>query len=189
MRRGSNSRPRQSKAVMTNTERLAAAVRTVPDFPQPGIQFRDITPILADADLLALCLESLAEPFRSAGITKVVAIESRGFIFGGMLARAFGAGFVPHRKSGKLPWHTLAESYELEYGTASIEMHSDAVQRGDRVLIHDDVIATGGTANAARRLVQEAGAEVAGFSFVVALLELGGMKRIGDSNIHALLQF
>lgn len=169
---------------------LAAAVRTIPDFPQPGIQFKDITPILADAHLLRQAVDGLAEPWRNHGITKVIGIESRGFILGAMLADELGAGFVPVRKQGKLPFTTIRETYELEYGTDTIEMHIDAVSERDLVLIHDDVIATGGTAAAAHRLTRFAGARVAGFSFLVELSFLDGRMRLpADSDIHTLLSY
>lgn len=175
---------------MDSADRLRAAVRNVPDFPSPGIQFKDITPILADRDLLNEAVEALAAPFLDAGVTKVVGIEARGFILGSPLARRLGAGFIPVRKKGKLPYRTHREDYELEYGTDSVEMHVDAVVEGDLVLIHDDVIATGGTAAASWRLMQEAGADVVGFSFLVELGFLSGRDLLADSvPIHSVLQF
>ena len=171
-------------------ESLAAAVRTIADFPEPGIQFKDITPILADATLLRQAVKGLAEPWKHAGITKVIGIESRGFILGAMLADELNAGFVPVRKQGKLPFTTIRESYELEYGTDTIEMHIDAVSENDRVLIHDDVIATGGTAAATHRLAQFAGARVVGFSFLIELGFLDGRVRLPvDTDFHALLSY
>ena len=171
-------------------ERLRAAVRNIPDFPSPGIQFKDITPILGDRELLGTAIESLAEPFMESGVTMVVGIEARGFILGAPLARRLGAGFVPVRKEGKLPYRTHVERYDLEYGTDCVEMHVDAVGERDRVLIHDDVIATGGTAAASWRLIQEAGAEVVGFSFLVELGFLSGRGLLTDGlPIHSVLKF
>ncbi|MEM6337289.1 MAG: adenine phosphoribosyltransferase [Bacteroidota bacterium] len=159
---------------------LAAAVRTIPDFPSPGIQFKDITPILADPALLQRSVEALVKPYFDQGITKVIGIESRGFIFGAMMAERLRAGFVPVRKAGKLPAETIAESYDLEYGSATIELHVDAIQPGEKVLIHDDVIATGGTAEAAARLVERSSGTVAGFSFLVELSFLDGRSRLAE---------
>ncbi|BBM71976.1 adenine phosphoribosyltransferase [Rhodothermus marinus] len=173
----------------TALETLKQAIRTVPDFPEPGIQFKDITPVLGHPELLRLAIEALLEPFQDQEITKVVGIESRGFILGGMLAHHLDAGFVPVRKKGKLPYQTLAESYQLEYGTDTIEMHIDAIEPGDRVLIHDDVIATGGTAEATIRLVERAGGEVVGCAFLIELTELQGRKRLPSHvPIHTVLQ-
>ncbi|GIV62000.1 MAG: adenine phosphoribosyltransferase [Rhodothermaceae bacterium] len=169
---------------------LREAVRTIPDFPEPGIQFKDITPIFADPALLKVAVEHLAAPFEGAGITRVVGIEARGFILGSMVARHLGAGFVPVRKAGKLPYRTLRETYDLEYGTDTIEMHIDALGPGDRVLIHDDVIATGGTAAATARLVRRAGGLVAGYTFLVELSFLEGRARLDDgAPIHAVLPY
>jgi adenine phosphoribosyltransferase len=169
---------------------IARAVRTIPDFPKPGIQFKDITPILADPVLLQHAVALLAAPFRAADITRVVGIEARGFILGGMLAHHLDAGFVPVRKLGKLPWHTVRETYALEYGTDTIEMHRDALRPGDRVLIHDDVIATGGTAAATHRLVQSTGAVVVGFAFLAELDVLNGRGVLGEGpQVESLLHF
>lgn len=171
-------------------DRLRSAVRTIPDFPSPGIQFKDITPILKDARLLAESIEALAEPFVGAGITKVAGIEARGFILGTSLARRLDAGFIPIRKKGKLPYETHAADYELEYGIDSVEMHVDAVEAHDVVLIHDDVIATGGTASATERLIRRAGARVLGFSFLVELSFLSGREALdGDAAIHSVLKY
>ncbi len=171
-------------------ERLEQAVRTVKDFPTPGIEFKDITPILADAELLRFSVHCLAAPYRRSGITKVVGIEARGFILGAMLADELNAGFVPIRKKGKLPFTTVRETYALEYGTDTIEMHIDAITDNDRVLIHDDVIATGGTAAATHRLVTFGGGLVVGYSFLVELNALGGRDLLENSiPIHALLQY
>jgi len=171
-------------------EALALSIRTVPDFPKPGIQFKDITPLLADVKLMRFAVDQLAQEWSDAGVTKVVGIESRGFILGSMLAQSLNVGFVPIRKKGKLPFTTLSETYALEYGTDTIEMHTDALTETDHVLIHDDVIATGGTAAAAHRLVESAGARVAGYSFLIELSFLGGRNVLPDtSRIHALITY
>lgn len=173
---------------MTDSARLLQAVRTVPDFPEVGVQFKDITPILADADLLLEAVDLLAQPYRDEGITKVVGIEARGFILGSLLARELGAGFVPIRKRGKLPYSTHEESYDLEYGTDVIAMHTDAVSSNDRVLIHDDVIATGGTASAAYRLVRHFNADAVGYSFLVELSFLNGREKLNPGvPVHVVL--
>ncbi len=157
---------------------LVNSIRTVPDFPSPGVQFKDISPLLADVALLTEAVGLLAEPFRLSGITKVAGIESRGFILGAMLAEFLGVGFIPIRKKGKLPWTTISESYSLEYGSDTIEMHSDALTPDDIVLIHDDVIATGGTAAAAGRLVSNCGATLAGYAFLIELRFLSGSAKL-----------
>ena len=169
---------------------LRAAVRTVADFPEPGIQFKDITPLLAAPSLLRYAVAELAAPFADAGLDAVVGIEARGFILGAMLADHLGVGFVPVRKAGKLPADTLAETYALEYGTDTVEMHADALAPAARVLVHDDVIATGGTAAAAARLVARAGADVVGYAFLVELAFLGGRDRLPAADtIHTLLDY
>lgn len=168
---------------------LEKAVRTIPDFPSAGIQFKDITPILNDPALLQLAVEALGAPFVDAGITKVVGIEARGFILGAMLAHHLGAGFVPVRKRGKLPYKTISVEYDLEYGSDVIEMHVDAVALGDRVLIHDDVIATGGTAAACYQLIDRIGADVVGYAFLMELGFLNGRAVLEDGlDVHAVLQ-
>ncbi|WP_424892464.1 adenine phosphoribosyltransferase [Streptomyces sp. XH2] len=170
---------------------LLAHIHDVPDYPKPGVMFKDITPLLADATAFAALTEALAEACGRHGATKVVGLEARGFILGAPAAVRAGVGFVPVRKAGKLPGATLAQAYELEYGTAEIEMHADAVGPGDRVLVIDDVLATGGTAEASVRLIRRAGAEVAG---VVVLMELGflpGRERLSgaleDAPLEALI--
>ncbi|WP_412060882.1 adenine phosphoribosyltransferase [Rubrivirga sp. IMCC45206] len=159
---------------------LAAALRTVPDFPSPGIQFKDLTPILADPGLFEELLTALAAPWDGAGVTHVVGIEARGYWFGAALAARLGAGFLPARKPGKLPGATLRETYALEYGEDAIELHADDLPAGAHVLVHDDVIATGGTAAAACRLVEAAGASVAGVSFAVEIAFLNGRQQLPD---------
>src|SRR5579863_8325074 len=145
-------------------------IRDIPDFPQAGVSFKDITPLLADAKAFAESVEALTHPFRGHPVDKVIGIEARGFIIAAPVALALGAGFVPVRKAGKLPWRVHAESYDLEYGSGTLEVHVDAVGPGDRVLIVDDVLATGGTAGAVARMVDHMGAEAVGYSFI---LELG----------------
>ncbi len=175
---------------MIESDRLREAVRNIPDFPSPGIQFKDITPILSDKDLLTQSVEALARPFLGAGVTKVLGIEARGFILGGMIARRLDAGFIPVRKKGKLPHTIVNADYELEYGADSIEMHADALGSSDTVLIHDDVIATGGTAAAAGRLVKESEARLAGFAFLIELAFLKGRAALeNDARIHSVLQY
>lgn len=164
-------------------------IRDVPDFPKPGIIFKDITPLLASPVALSAAVEGLAAPFRDAGITRVAAIESRGFIFGAPVAQLLGCGFVPIRKPGKLPCKTVRHEYALEYGSDCIEVHDDALSESDRVLIVDDVLATGGTAAAAVHLVEHFGASVAGVSLVVELKFLGGRSKLGRVPVHTLLAY
>ena len=169
---------------------LARFVRNVPDFPKPGIVFKDLTPMLADARAFAAAIEALIAPFRDAGIERVVGIEARGFIFGAAAAHALGAGFVPMRKPGKLPARTLGVDYALEYGKDRLEMHADALVRGERVLLVDDVLATGGTLAAAARLCEQAGASVVGAALVAEIGILGGRARwTSDTPLHAVLRF
>ncbi len=156
------------------TDKLLAALRTVPDFPEPGVRFKDASPILADAMLLREALAALQAPWEGERVTHVVGVEARGFLFGTMLAERLGTGFVMARKPGKLPAETVREEYALEYGADAVELHADAVRAGDRVLVHDDVVATGGTAAATARLVQQLGAEVVGLSFLIEIAALGG---------------
>lgn len=153
---------------------LKSHIRNIPDFPKPGIQFKDITPLLKNPDTLELTSQVLARPFRNSNIDHVVGLESRGFLFGTNLAQDLHAGFVPIRKPDKLPAETVSSSYELEYGVDTIEMHADALKEGDRVLIHDDLIATGGSAKAATELVEKLGAVVVGYSFIIELSALQG---------------
>ena len=176
-------------ATQTNDElerRVKTLIRDIPDYPKPGILFKDITPLLADPSAFAAATESMANAFMDAKISHIVAIESRGFILGGPVAQRLGAGFVPVRKPGKLPFETRNERYELEYGTDVLEIHADACAEGSRVLIVDDVLATGGTADAARRLVESLGATVVGFSFLIALSFLPGQKRLSGRRVNTL---
>ncbi|MHB8467710.1 MAG: adenine phosphoribosyltransferase [Acidimicrobiales bacterium] len=168
----------------TEHERLKDHIRDVRDFPRPGIVFKDVTPLLADAQAFAAAIDALASPFAGAAITKVVGIEARGFIFAGPVAVALGAGFVPVRKIGKLPSETEAATYELEYGSDTLEIHADAIGPGDRVLIVDDVIATGGTAAATVELVRRLGGSVVALAFLLELVALGGRARLADTDVE-----
>jgi adenine phosphoribosyltransferase len=171
-----------------NPAELERLVRDIPDFPKPGILFRDITPLLLEPAALRAAVDALAAPFRGAGIERVLGIESRGFIFGAPVALALGAGFALVRKPGKLPFDKFAASYALEYGDDRVEMHVDAVARGQRVLVVDDLIATGGTAAAAVKLARMAGGEVVGASFVIELTALGGAKAL-DVPCRAVIRY
>lgn len=157
---------------------IRAAIRTIPDYPKAGIQFRDVTTLLGDARAFRAAVDLMVHPWAGAKIDKVAGIEARGFILGGAVAHQLCIGFAPVRKRGKLPHQTLIEEYELEYGSDAVEIHIDAVEAGDRVLVVDDLIATGGTAEAAIRLLRRAGAEVLGAAFVIDLPDLGGARRI-----------
>ncbi|MBB6185488.1 adenine phosphoribosyltransferase [Oleiagrimonas soli] len=169
---------------------MNALIRDIPDFPKPGIVFKDITPLLADAAGLAQCTEALAEPWRGAGVQAVCGIEARGFIFGAALAQALGAGFVPVRKPGKLPADTVGVDYALEYGSDRLEVHRDAVRPGERVLLVDDVLATGGTLEASAELMRTLGAELCGASVVIELAFLQGRGRwTSDAPLHSLLRY
>lgn len=164
-------------------------MRDIPDFPEEGVVFKDITPVLADPGALAELIGSLADPFLNQGITKVAGIEARGFTLATPVARRLDAGFIPLRKPGKLPYDTVREEYDLEYGTDALEIHTDAVGDGEKVLLVDDVIATGGTAAAAIRLLRRVGAEVTGFSVFIELVFLGGADKIDGVPIHAILRY
>jgi adenine phosphoribosyltransferase len=168
---------------------LRSFIRDVPDFPKPGIIFKDITPLLQSPEALAHVIRSLVEPFRTEGITSVAAIESRGFIFGSCAAQALNAGFVPIRKPGKLPWTSRRYEYQLEYGTDALEMHNDALVASDRVLLIDDVLATGGTAAAASCLIRDSGATLVGAGMVIELSFLDGRKKLDNTTVHSLIQY
>jgi adenine phosphoribosyltransferase len=170
-------------------DELQRTIRDVHNFPKPGIVFKDVTPVLLDVKLFGRAVKRMAEPYRDARITRVVSIESRGFLFGAPIALELGAGLVPIRKPGKLPAATRRVEYALEYGTDALEMHHDAVQPGDRVLIVDDVLATGGTANAAAQLVAGTGAAVTGFTFLIELEFLKGRQRLQGRRVEALLHY
>lgn len=162
-------------------------IRDVPDFPTPGILFRDITPLLASPEAFHAAVVAMAAPYRSLRPDKVLGIEARGFMFGAPIARELGVGFVPVRKPGKLPRETLRATYGLEYGRDTLEIHRDAFRPGDRILIADDVLATGGTAEAAARLAEELGAELLGLSFFIELAALKGRERLAPRPAHAVL--
>lgn len=169
---------------------LRAAVRNVTDFPQPGVDFKDITPLLADPDLYGYCIDALVQPIQRYVIDKVVGIDARGFIFAAAVADRLKAGFIPIRKKGKLPWCTKGIAYDLEYGRNYIEMHEDAINPGDRVLLIDDVLATGGTAAAALQLIHNAGAIIVAASFLVELSSLKGRSKLPvDVPIESVLVY
>ena len=168
-------------------ESVKTTIRDVPDFPKPGILFKDITPVLARPDLMKGITDHFASRFGSAGVDAVVGMESRGFIFGTPLAIALNAAFVPARKPGKLPWKSIGYEYDLEYGTNRLEVHTDAVTPGQKVLIVDDLLATGGTAEATGKLVEQLGGEVVGYAFVIELGFLDGRAKLGDVPVDSLV--
>ena len=176
---------------MTETQSLdlASLVRDVPDFPKPGIVFKDIMPLLANAQAFHQAVEQLAEWAEPRKPDIVLGAEARGFITGGALADRLGAGFVPARKPGKLPWRTVSAKYALEYGFDALELHADAIGEGQRVLVHDDVLATGGTAAAKCELVQRLGGEVVGVLFLIELEFLHGRERLGAHDVHSLITY
>ena len=168
---------------------LKQHIRHVPDFPKSGILFYDITTLLRDADGFRMTVDMLSTPYIDQGIDVVVGIESRGFILGGAVAQRIGAGFIPIRKPGKLPAKALKEIYDLEYGKDALEIHADAVERGQRVLIVDDVLATGGTAAAATQLVRKLGGELHGLAFLIELLFLNGKTKLTGERVYSVLQY
>ena len=168
---------------------LKSKIRHVPDFPKPGILFYDVTTLLRDPDGFRMAIDSLATPYEDRGITAVVGIESRGFILGSAVADRLGAGFIPVRKIGKLPAECIRATYELEYGTDSLEMHRDAIEHGQRVLVIDDLLATGGTARATVDLVRQIGGDVEGLAFLIELVGLNGRAKLTGEKIHAVLQY
>ena len=168
---------------------LKALVRSIPDFPKEGILFRDITPLIGDADGFEALIQQMADVLREADVDVVVGPEARGFIFGAALAHALHAGFVPARKPGKLPYDTISYEYALEYGTDRLEIHADAIRPGQRVAIVDDLLATGGTALACARLVEKAGGTVVGFAFAIELTDLPGRAALADYPVHAILKY
>lgn len=170
-------------------ESIRALIREIPDYPKPGVLFYDITPVLGDGPAFSELLQRMVEPHRDAGITKVAGIEARGFTLAAPMARMLGAGFIPVRKPGKLPFETNRRTYDLEYGTDALEVHVDAAGPDDRVLLVDDVIATGGTATAASGLLRELGSEVVALSVFIELTFLSGRDRLGDLPLHALLEY
>ena len=177
------------EAPATLTSLVESRVRDIPDFPKPGVAFKDITPVLSDPVAFAAAIDGLAEQLDARGVDKVLGIEARGFIVAAPIAYRFGAGFVPVRKAGKLPFEVEREEYVLEYGSDLLEIHRDAVEPGERALIVDDVLATGGTAAAAIRLVERLGGEVAGLGFVIELGFLGGRGRLGTHPAASLVRY
>jgi adenine phosphoribosyltransferase len=170
---------------------IKSMIRTIPDYPNPGILFRDITTLIADPVGLRATIDGLVWPFLTSRIDHVVGIEARGFILGGAVAHELGRGFIPIRKKGKLPWTTIGLEYSLEYGVDVIEMHSDAIGAGDRILLVDDLVATGGTAEAAIQLIRCSGGDIVAAAFIVDLPDLGGAERLRrhDVNVHTLVSF
>ncbi|MDO5101764.1 MAG: adenine phosphoribosyltransferase [Lautropia sp.] len=170
---------------MTELEELKRHIRTIPDWPKAGVMFRDITPLLQDPRLLRNMIRVFVDRYREAGVTLVAGIDARGFIIGPLIAHQLGVGFVPVRKQGKLPFETVSASYELEYGTATVELHVDATKAGDRVLVVDDLIATGGTMLAAIDLLRKLGADVIEAAAIVDLYELGGANRLREAGVNS----
>ena len=168
---------------------LKQMIRSVPDFPKPGINFYDITTLLKDPNGLKATIDSLVMPYDAANVDVVVGIESRGFILGSAVAERIGAGFIPVRKAGKLPAKAIKEIYELEYGKDALEIHADAIEKGQRVLIVDDVLATGGTAAATTRLVKQLGGELRGLAFLIELTFLNGRSKLAGENVYSVLQY
>ena len=169
--------------------RLEDSIRSIPDFPRPGILFRDITTLLQDKKAFKEAVELISKKYKNKGIDKVVAVEARGFIFGGAIAHRIGAGFVPVRKRGKLPWKTSSVTYELEYGTDTLEMHEDAVSKGDKILIVDDLLATGGTVKAVTDLVQKMQGKIVGITFLIELVDLHGKDKLKEFPLYSLIKF
>lgn len=168
---------------------LVSYIRDIPDFPKPGILFKDISPLLADSKALAAAVDALAEAFQGQKIDYVAAVEARGFIFGSAVAKALGVGFISVRKPGKLPSKTESVTYDLEYGTDTLEIHSDAVKAGDKVLMVDDLLATGGTMAAACHLVEKLGADIAGLTFLIELTFLNGRDKLQSYPIHTIISY
>ena len=168
---------------------LKRYIRNIPDWPKKGILFRDITPLLADPGAFEAAVEALCADFTDAGIEYVAAVEARGFIFGGAVAAKLGAGFVPIRKKGKLPWQTESVSYDLEYGTDTLEVHQDAVGKQAKFLMVDDLLATGGTMAAACRLIEKIGGQVEGIAFLIELLSLHGREKIADYEVTSIISY
>lgn len=172
-----------------NNEELKKIIRDVPDFPKPGIMFKDITPLLNNPKAFSSITQKFCERFQNASVDKIVGIESRGFIFGSALSLQLGKGFVPVRKAGKLPWTKISEEYVLEYGKDKLEMHADALARGDRVLVVDDLLATGGTAEAVCKMVEKQGAHIVSLAFVVELDFLKGHEKLKKWEVFSLIHF
>ncbi len=171
-------------ATAQQLEFIKSSIKTIPDYPKPGILFRDVTSLLENPEAYAASIKLLADRYRDAGVTKVVGTEARGFLFGAPVALALGVGFVPVRKPGKLPRATFSESYELEYGTDSLEIHTDAIKPGEKILVVDDLLATGGTIEATAKLIRRLGGEVTDAAFIINLPDLGGEQRLNNLNIN-----
>ncbi len=176
-------------ALTTDPVWLRALVREIPDFPEPGVTFRDITPLLGDADGFRRAVDALAEPFAGEAVDRVVGVEARDFILAAPVAYRLGASFVPVRKAGKLPWAVVREEYQLEYGTDRLEIHRDAIRPDERILIVDDVLATGGTAAATCRLVEALGGAIVGIGILIELSALGGRAALGNRRLEALTSY
>ncbi len=172
-----------------SSKSLADHIRAIPDYPKPGVTFRDITPLLGNGPALAAAVDQMAERFASERVDRVIGIEARGFILGAPVAVSLGAGFVPVRKAGKLPWAVVREEYQLEYGTDKLEIHRDAIHPDERVVVIDDVLATGGTAAATCRLVETLGATIVGLGMLIELKALNGRSVLGQRRIESLLEF
>ncbi len=170
-------------------EILKSSIRDIPDYPKPGIIFKDITTLLKDKKAFALAQQALIERYKDTSPDLIAAVEARGFIFGGALANALGCGFIPMRKPGKLPGATISESYALEYGTDSLHMHNDAVLKGQRIVLIDDLLATGGTLTAAAKLIDQAGGIVAGIGVVIELAFLDGRHRLKDYDVYSVISY
>jgi len=176
-------------ASKNSIELIANRIRDIPDFPKKGIVFKDITPVLSDINALRASVREMASPFMDSKIDIVIGIESRGFIFGAPIADILGCSFVPVRKSGKLPWKTKRISYELEYGTDTLEIHQDAIQKGQNILVVDDLLATGGTAEATCKLISKLKGNILGFTVLIELKALKGRKRLDSYNVHSLVKY
>lgn len=171
-------------------ELVRSLIRDIADYPQPGVVFRDITPLLGDAAAFRSTIDAMVAPFEDGPrVDRVVGVESRGFIFASVVADRLGAGFVPVRKAGKLPWAVVREEYDLEYGSDKLEIHRDAIHPDERVLIIDDVLATGGTARATAQLVETLGGSIAGLSFVIELVDLAGRQRLGERPVYSIVRY
>ena len=172
-----------------NSAWLTSLIRDIADYPKPGVTFRDITPLLGNADGFARAVDELADPFRDVGVDRVVGVEARGFIPAAAVAYRLGAAFVPVRKAGKLPWAVAREEYELEYGTDKLEIHRDAIHPDEKILVIDDVLATGGTAAATARLIETLGGQIVGIAFLIEIMVLGGRQRLTDYRVESLAQY
>ena len=174
---------------MDTSSQLRATIRDIPDFPKPGILFRDIAPVLADARLFRAAIGEFADICRAAKAEKIAGIDARGFLFGATVAYELGLGFVPVRKKGKLPFHTITQSYDLEYGSSEVQIHTDAFEKGEKVALIDDLLATGGTAGAAIKLINQSGAHVVAAAFLIELAALGGRKALGDVPVTSIVTY